>query len=54
MVELIQNAEQVRIPSPPRPDKQIGHVSPPDPRISYYEYEQERETSVWDNQNEFE
>ena len=51
-VALIQNAEQSRIPSPPRPDLQLGQVSPPDPRIRYFEYEQEREMSVWDAENE--
>ena len=29
-VSLIQDAEQSRIPSPPRPDIKIGHSSPPD------------------------
>ena len=38
VVALIQNAEQSRIPSPPRPDLQLGQVSPPDPRIRYFEY----------------
>ena len=52
VVALIQNAEQSRIPSPPRPDLQLGQVSPPDPRIRYFEYEQEREMSVWDAENE--
>ena len=52
VVELIQNAEQVGIPSPPRQDIHIGHVSPPDPRITYYEFEQEREMSVCDAENE--
>ena len=46
VVELVQNAKQVRIPSPPRPDIKIGYVSIPDPRICYYEYKQERERSV--------
>ena len=49
---LIQNAEQSRIPSPKRPDIQIGQVSPPDSRIRCYEYEQEREMSEWDAENE--
>ena len=48
VVALIQDAEHSRVPSPPRPDIQIGHTSPPDSRIGYYEYEQERELSVWD------
>ena len=52
VVALIQDAEQSRIPSPPRPDLQLGQTSPPDPRIRYYEYEQEREMSVWDAENE--
>ena len=52
VVELIQNAEQVQIPSPPRPDIQIGSISPPDPRIRYYEYKQEKEMSVRDAENE--
>ena len=52
VVALIQNAEQSRIPSPPRPDLQLGQVSPSDPRIRYFEYEQEREISVWDAENE--
>ena len=52
MVTLIQTAEQSRIPSPPRPDLQLGQVSPPDPRVRYFEYEQEREMSVWDAENE--
>ena len=51
-VALIQDAEQSRIPSPPRPDIQIGQTSPPDSRIRYYECEQERELSVWDAENE--
>ena len=51
VVALIQDAEQSRIPSPPRPDIQIGQSSPPDSRIKYYEYEQERELSVWDAEN---
>ena len=38
VVVLIQDAEQSRIPSPPRPDIQIGQTSPPDTRIRYYEY----------------
>ena len=52
VVALIQDAEQSRIPSPPRPDLQLGQTSPPDSRIRYYEYEQEREMSVWDAENE--
>ena len=52
VVALIQNAEQSRVPSPSRPDIQIGQVSPPDSRIRYYEHEQEREMSVWDAENE--
>ena len=52
VVALIQNAEQSRIPSPPRPDLQLGQVSPSDPRIRYFEYEPEREMSVWDAENE--
>ena len=52
VVALTQDAEQSKIPSPPRPDIQIGQTSPPDSRISYYEYEQERELSVWDAENE--
>ena len=52
VVALIQNAEQSRIPSPPSPDLQMGQLSPPDSRIRYYEYEQEREMSVWDAENE--
>ena len=52
VVALIQNAEQSRILSPPRPDIQIGQTSSPDSRIRYYEYEQERELSVWDAENE--
>ena len=52
VVALIQNAEQSRIPSPPRPDLQLGQVSTSDPRIRYFEYEQEREMSVWDAENE--
>ena len=47
VVALIQDAEHSRVPSPPRADIQIGQTSPPDPRIRYYEYEQERELSVW-------
>ena len=39
VVALIQYAEQSQIPSPPRPDIQIGQTSPPDSRIRYYEYE---------------
>ena len=50
VVALIQDAEQSRVPSPPRPD--IQPTSPPDSRIRYYEYEQERELSVWDAENE--
>ena len=42
VVALIQNAEQSGIPSPPRPDIQLGQVSPSDPGIRYFEYEQER------------
>ena len=49
---MIQNAEQSRIPSPLRPDIQIGQASPLDSRVRYYEYEQERELSVWDAENE--
>ena len=45
VVALIQNAEQSRIPSPPRPDLQFGQVSPSDPGIRYFENEQEREMS---------
>ena len=41
VVALIQDAEQSRVPSPPRPDIQIGQTSPPDSRIRYHEYEQE-------------
>ena len=52
VVALIQSAEQSRVPSPSIPDIQIGQVSPPDSRICYYEYEQEREMSVWDAENE--
>ena len=52
VVALIQDAEQSRIPSPPRPDLQLGQTSPPDSRIRYYEYEQEHEMSVWDAENE--
>ena len=52
VVAPIQNAEQSRIPSPPRPDLQLGQVSPSDPRIRDFEYEQEREMSVWDEENE--
>ena len=52
VVALVQDAEQSRVPSPPRPDIQIGQTSPPDSRIRYYEYEQERELSVWDAENE--
>ena len=51
-VALIQDAEQSRIPSPPRPDLQLGQTSSPDSRIGYYDYEQEREISVWDAENE--
>ena len=53
VVALIQSAEQSRVPSPPKPDIQIGQVSPPDSRIRYYEYEQERKMLVWDAENEF-
>ena len=52
VVALIQDAEQSRTPPPPGPDIQIGQTSPPDSRIRYYEYEQERELSVWDAENE--
>ena len=52
VVTMIQNAEQSRVPSPPRPDIQIVQVSPPDSRVRYYEFEQERELSVWDAENE--
>ena len=52
VVTLIQTAEQSRIPSPPQPDLKLGQVSPPDPRVRYFEYEQEREMSVWDAENE--
>ena len=52
VVALIQDAEHSRVPSPPRPYIQIGQASPPDPRIRYYEYEQEHELSVWDAENE--
>ena len=52
VVALIHNAEQSLIPSPPRPDIQIGQASQPDSRIRYYEYEHEREMSVWDAENE--
>ena len=52
VVALMQDAEQSRIPSPPRSDIQIGQTSPPDSRIRYYEFEQERELSVWDAENE--
>ena len=52
VVALIQDAEQSRTPSPPRPDLQLGQTSPPDSRIRYYEYEQEREMSVCDAENE--
>ena len=51
VVALTQSAEQSRVPSPPRPDIQIGQVSPPDSRIRYYKYEQERQMSVWDAEN---
>ena len=51
VVALIQDAEQSRILSPPRPDIQIGQTSPPDSRTRYYEYEQEQELSVWDAEN---
>ena len=52
VVALIQDADQLRIPSLPRPDIQIGQTSPPDSGIRYYEYEQERELSFWDAENE--
>ena len=52
VVALIQDAEQSRIPSPPRPNLQLGQVSPSDPRTRYFEYKQEREMSVWDAENE--
>ena len=52
VVALIQNAERSRNPSPPRPDLQLGQVSPSDPGIRYIEYEQEREMSVWYAENE--
>ena len=52
VVALIQDAEQSRIPSPHRPNIQIGQTSPPDSRIRYYEYEQEQELPVWDAENE--
>ena len=52
VVALIQSAEQSRVPSPPRPDIQIGQVSSPNSRIHHYEYEREREMSVWDAENE--
>ena len=52
VVALIQSAEQPRVPSPPRPDIQIGQVSPPDSRIRYYENEQEKKMSVWDAEKE--
>ena len=52
VVALIQDAEHSRVPSPPRPDIQIGQTSPPDSRIRYNEYEQERDLSVWDAENE--
>ena len=51
VVELIQNAEQNRIPSPPRQDIQIGHVSHPDLCIRYHDYEQKGEMLVWDAKN---
>ena len=51
VVALIQDAEQSRISSPPRPDIQIAQTSPPDSRIRFYEYEQERELSVRDAEN---
>ena len=35
VVALIQDTEQSRIPSPPRPDIQIGQTLPPDSRIKY-------------------
>ena len=35
VVTMIQNAEQSRVPSPPRPDIQIGQASPPDSRVRY-------------------
>ena len=52
VVALIQDADQSKVPSPPRPAIQIGQTSPPGSRIRYYEYEQERELSVWDVENE--
>ena len=52
VVALIQRKKQSRVPSPPRPDIRIGQVSPPDSQIRCYEYEQEREMSVWDAENE--
>ena len=52
MVASIQNEEQDRITSPQHPDIQTGLVSPPEPRIRYYKYEQEKEMSVWDAENE--
>ena len=41
VIALSQNAEPSRVPSPSKPDIQIGQVSPPDSRIRYYEYEEE-------------
>ena len=52
VVALIQDAQQSRFPSPPQPDLHLGQVSPSDPRTRYFEYEQEREMSVWDAENE--
>ena len=52
LVALIQDAEQSRIPSPPRPDLHLGQNSPSDPRTRYFEYKQEPEMSVWDAENE--
>ena len=51
VVALIQDAKHSRVPSPPRPDIQIGQTSTLHPRIRYYEYEQERELSGWDAEN---
>ena len=52
MVALIQDDENSIIPSPPRPDLQLGQVSPSDDEVRYIEYEKEREMSVWDAENE--